>query len=1068
MTRTLIISSTRYLKSRHGALHLVLTLALAVQFLPFSSSAQESSSPRVRAPRADARKLNVDTPAVGELAPGESHIYLFSLDADQFARVVVEQHGVDLSLLLRSEAGVVLSSVDEHESTTGSEDVTVVAEAAGVFRLAVRAEEEGPTAGQYTVRLAEVRPASPHDRELFAARKFIGEARRLISQRTAASRLLAIEKFKEAAQAFRRIGERRREASATNNVARFYALLGEKQKALEYFERALALWREAGNPRGEAETLHLLGHLHNSMGEPEKALDVHRRALQLRRAINDPINVAKSLDSIGMVYVHFGDARRALDYYEQALAMYREQGARRREPRLFGLMGEAHETLGNLDAALEYQMRALSGLRAQNNLGVVARTLHRIGHLHAKRSDLPKALAHLEEALAIHRTLGNLYRVADTLTSIGEMHYRLGDAGKALEHLRESLALRRPGEEATGEAAARYWIARVLSDRGETKEALSEVAGAVKIVEKLRTRVASQELRASFFATVEQYYELYADLLMRLHAADPAGGHDAAALAVSERARARSLLDLLAEARADIRRGVDQKLLTRERALQQRLNATAENYATIDSGRRDEAQITKEVAVLTSELDEARAEIRRVSPRYAALVEPRTLSLADIQQLLDDNTLLIEYKLGENRSFLWAVTRNDMKSFVLPGRAKIEGAARRLHELLTERNLRPPGETPEQRRARLVRSEEEYAEVAGVLSRMLLTPAASMLGRKRLVIIADGALHYVPFGALPEPQVQVSAIRYQVPEQTRGANHDAKSSRPPLTPETRYVIQDHEVGNLPSASVLAGMRKDIEGRRPAPRSVAVLADPVFDRADARVVGPGSSRKNAVSKSEAQAPADLSAPNDFTDAALDSSVASGSSISRLPFTRREALAILASSTDGRATAALDFRASRATAMGPELSQFRYIHFATHGLLNSTHPQLSGIVLSLVDESGRRQDGYLRLHEIFNLDLPAELVVLSACQTGLGKELKGEGLIGLTRGFMYAGSPRVIASLWKVDDAATVDLMAAFYRGMLKEGLAPAAALRRAQVEMLARKQRQSPYYWAAFVLQGEWK
>jgi len=276
------------------------------------------------------------------------------------------------------------------------------------------------------------------------------------------------------------------------------------------------------------------------------------------------------------------------------------------------------------------------------------------------------------------------------------------------------------------------------------------------------------------------------------------------------------------------------------------------------------------------------------------------------------------------------------------------------------------------------------------------------------------------------------------------------------------------VVNLPSASVLAVIRKDVEGRQPAPRSVAVLADPVFDRTDARVVGPGTSRKNAVSKLDAQAPADLSAPSDFTQTALDSSVPSGSPISRLPFTRREALAIVASSTDGRATAALDFRASRATAMGPELSQFRHIHFATHGLLNSTHPQLSGIVLSLVDESGRRQDGYLRLHEIFNLDLPAELVVLSACQTGLGKELKGEGLIGLTRGFMYAGSPRVIASLWKVDDAATVDLMAAFYRGMLKEGLAPAAALRRAQVEMLAQKQRQSPYYWAAFVLQGEWK
>jgi CHAT domain-containing protein len=731
---------------------------------------------------------------------------------------------------------------------------------------------------------------------------------------------------------------------------------------------------------------------------------------------------------------------------------------------------------GSVEDALEYQTRALAGLRNRNSRNGVANALHSIGRIHVKRGDFSKARTSFAEALALHRELGNVYRVADTLTSIGEIHFRLGDSTKALEHFRESLALRRPGEEAAGEAAARYWVARVLSDRGETKDALSEIAGAVRIAETLRTRVASQELRDSFFATVDQYYELYADLLMRLHDADPAGGHDAAALAVSERARARSLLDLLAEARADIRRGVDPKLLARERALQQRLNATAENYATIDSGRRDEAQTAKEVAALTSELDEARAEIRRVSPRYAALVQPRTLSLADIKQLLDDNALLIEYKLGENRSFLWAVTRNDMKSFVLPGRAKIEGAARRLHELLTERNLRPAGETPEQRRARLVRSEREYVEVAGVLSRMLLAPAASMLGRKRLVVIADGALHYVPFSALPDPkslESEVSSLQSDAKTGGRPLSHAQPPaiSGPKLqTSDSRLVplIVDHEVVNLPSASVLAGMRKDVDGRRPAPRSVAVLADPVFDRTDARVVGPETSRKNAVSKLAAQAAADLSAPSDFTQAALDSSVASGSSIARLPFTRREALAILASSTDGRATAALDFRASRATAMGPELSQFRHIHFATHGLLNSTHPQLSGIVLSLVDESGRRQDGYLRLHEIFNLDLPAELVVLSACQTGLGKELKGEGLIGLTRGFMYAGSPRVVASLWKVDDAATVDLMAAFYRGMLKEGLAPAAALCRAQVEMLAQKQRQSPYYWAAFVLQGEWK
>jgi CHAT domain-containing protein len=167
-------------------------------------------------------------------------------------------------------------------------------------------------------------------------------------------------------------------------------------------------------------------------------------------------------------------------------------------------------------------------------------------------------------------------------------------------------------------------------------------------------------------------------------------------------------------------------------------------------------------------------------------------------------------------------------------------------------------------------------------------------------------------------------------------------------------------------------------------------------------------------------------------------------------------------------ALDFKANRVTATSSELSQYRIVHIATHGLLNSEHPELSGIVLSLVDEQGRPQDGFLRLHEIYNLNLPAELVVLSACRTALGKEIKGEGLVGLTRGFMYAGAARVMASLWKVQDDATAELMKRFYRGVLKDGMRPAAALRAAQVEMWKSKQWRSPYYWAAFVLQGEWK
>jgi CHAT domain-containing protein len=192
------------------------------------------------------------------------------------------------------------------------------------------------------------------------------------------------------------------------------------------------------------------------------------------------------------------------------------------------------------------------------------------------------------------------------------------------------------------------------------------------------------------------------------------------------------------------------------------------------------------------------------------------------------------------------------------------------------------------------------------------------------------------------------------------------------------------------------------------------------------------------------------------------------LSRLPFSREEANAISALVSPTSVLKATDFRANRERATSGELSNYQIIHFATHALLNSEHPELSGLVLSLVDENGQPQDGFLRVNELYNMRLPANLVVLSACQTGLGKAIRGEGLIGLTRGFMYAGAQRVVASLWQVDDLATAELMKQFYTGMLKEKLPPGAALRSAQLSIMKEKRWSSPYYWAAFSLQGEWR
>ncbi len=453
-----------------------------------------------------------------------------------------------------------------------------------------------------------------------------------------------------------------------------------------------------------------------------------------------------------------------------------------------------------------------------------------------------------------------------------------------------------------------------------------------------------------------------------------------------------------------------------------------------------EAQIVaanQELETLLTQFQEVQSQIRTGSPRYAALTQPQPLSTKEIQaRVLDDETTLLEYSLGEERSFLWAVTPTAINSFVLPKRAEIDSLARRVYDLLTARNQNLRNETARQKEVRIDQADLELQKSSATLSQILLGPVAELLGTKRLLIVSDGVLQYIPFGALPVP----------------------------VNSDNRPLIVDHEIVNLPSASVLEVLRKEIAGRRAAPKIAAVLADPVFTSDDPRV----KTSKNDMHKNAALDTTRASKPL-FEEKRPFAEIVSRAGLRRLVFSGREADGIMQLVSTGAGMKAVGFAANRATATNPELGQYRIVHFATHGLLDSEHPELSGIVMSLLNEKGEDQDGFLRLHDIYNLNLPADLVVLSACQTALGKEIKGEGLVGLTRGFMYAGAARVVASLWSVRDNATATLMTRFYQKMLgEEKLRPAAALRAAQISMWQEQRWTSPYYWAAFTLQGEWR
>jgi tetratricopeptide (TPR) repeat protein len=917
------------------------------------------------------------------------------------------------------------------------------------------------------------------------AERLAKEGEQLYEQGTAESLEASGQKFAEALPLFRTLNDRSDEATTLAFLGLIYIRLGEPEKALDYLGQALPIARTVGAHDVEAVTLKSIGEVYDQLGEQEKALGYYGQALPLFHAIKESASEAVTLIRIGKIYSDLGEPERALDYFGQALLLFRAVKDRIGEATtlndigyIYIDLGQRQDDLGQKQKALDYFGQSLAIYREIGDRHGEAVALTNIGVVYDYLIEPKEALKYYEQTLPIFRAVGERSGEAKILSSIGKVYFELGEPEKALSSYEQALPIFQAVKDRHGEASALITIAYFERNRGNLSEALTRTEAALSIFESLRTGIANQELRSSFFASVQDHYEFYADLLMQLHNKQPTAGYDGKALYASERGRARVLLETLAEANADIRQGVDTGLLNRERTLQRQLNDSAQKQMQFLSGPHTEEQskaIAQEIEALTTEFQRVEAQIRQTSPRYAALTQPQPLTLKEIQtQVLDADTLLLEYSLDKyRRSYLWAVTTDSITSYELPKRDEIEDSARHLYSLLNARNQRIKGETQAQRAERVAQADRDIPTAAASLSQMVLAPAAAQLGKKRLVIVADGMLQYIPFAVLPVPQAQGMGVGGQ------GLGNSKTNQSP--APNPQPLIVEHEIVSLPSASTLAVLRREVAGRKPAPKSVVALADPVFMKNDERV-------KSALNKSNGEAkaapsttPASQTTPAptptgsetvrelELVEAAEDTGVSSGGLyVPRLPGSRKEAEEIVAMVPATESRLALDFEASRDVATSAELSQYRYVHFSTHGFLNSVHPELSGIVFSLVNKRGEAQDGFLRAHEVFNLKLPVELVVLSACQTGIGKEVKGEGLVSLTRGFMYAGAPRVVVSLWSVNETGTAELMVRFYREMLKEGKPAAAALRAAQISLMKEARWQSPFYWAAFTIQGEWR
>ncbi len=1019
-----------------------------------------------------------------QLASGEEHPYFLRLKTGEYVRIIAEQRGVDLLLRLIAPGGTkLIAEVDSPTGTRSFEQVSEIAETSGDYRVEVIGGEETP-AGEYEIRIEERRMATEADHKRVKGERVLWEGEVL---RRAEKFEDAITRYEQALRLWQEAGDRAGEAEALSRIGWMHDRMNRWEEAVDLSMRAASLYRQIGGEDGQAGALNRAGRLLIRLSRSEEALALLEEAVRLFRSTLDPDGEASALANLVNVHLWSGRFLEAAEVYEQLLSVSRRIG----DP-----LGETIALLGQGDLYIRHEKwvearsRFECAQRSAERSGhrvLAAEALESLGALDYRDGRLAESRAWSERALALYRELGDCRGQAVALNSLGSVLLKEGDLEAARTRYEEARALSCDLSDVRGEATAtshlacvaftsgdaraayslqlealagferlhdwlgislsHYGIAQALYKIGDLEGALQEIEVTLDLAER-RAETDILDLRAFYFATRQHYWELYIDVLMSLDRLRPSQGFARRALEANERRQVRVLRSALAETRADARRTTEPALQKEEAELRQRLARAGDPaeashlFALLDALAETRADVrrTTELALLErvaelrrrlaqseeppeesdllDRLDRVHTRMRASALGLARIEDTRSLSLVEIQQkLLDRDTLLLIYSLGEKRSFLWTVTRSTLASFELPPRERIEAAAYLFHNVVS---IRLPG------------SKLRQAAVDD-LSELILEPVAEELAKyRRLVIVADGALQKVTFGALPDP----------------GA--------PPVAGRQPLLVERHPISYLPSASVGVTLRRewrDASQRTGAGPLVAVLADPVFDSSDPR-----------VSRAAAAPPPADDATRSFLGRAMRS--VGISRLERLPFSREEALAIQELlHRSGDVLPVLDFAANRQVLDDERWRRAPILHFATHVLLDDRQAELSGIVFSLVNPDGSiRPDGFLRLHEIYGLALDADLVVLSACQFPSGKELRGEGLLGLIRGFLSIGAPQLIVSLWKVEDRASSELMTRFYRELF-EGYRPPDALQRAQRSMLDDPIWEDPALWSGFIFVG---
>jgi CHAT domain-containing protein/tetratricopeptide (TPR) repeat protein len=837
--------------------------------------------------------------------------------------------------------------------------------------------------------------------------------------------VLAQETAQTALELWRSIDDKSWMALTYSYLSDFQIAQHKLVEATESNQAALAIWRQLDLPEEQAEALISLGFIEHRKGAMQEALAFFGQAQTLLDEEAEPYKMGQITGGMGEAFVEIGLPETGLDKFKLALEYYRKAESPRAAMVISWDIGKAYYLLGNYPEALATLQTTLADAAAINELTIKAMCHDFLGRTYQELDQQSAALDHFQLAMQLYTQVGKRREAARVLALIAQVELQQGKFDNAQTNYRSALATFRSLSDSVNESAVLYALGSQALHDDKIDLAEEFLRQSIDVTENIRRVSTSADLTAAFSAAVYERYETYIECLMRKNQAQPAAGLAVQAFEISELARARSLAELLQATQTNLAADVDPQLAAQEKSLRQSLRVKENEKVELlgkNYRRVDLASLENELAQLESQYKQTIETIRARYPAYDQISRPTGWHLQQIQEqvLADHDTLLLEYSLGRERSYVWAVTREGIRSYELPAQRRINEAAQKVYGLLTTSN---PAQI-----------ENELDQAARELGQMVLSPLAAELNKRRLIVVADGALNYIPFQFLIVPP---------------GGNEP--------------LVANYEVINAPSASILGQLREETARRQARTKVLAAFGDPVFASNYAQ------HKETSASESVASAP---SVENDRWQPAVRDIEPEGDSVNpetiRPLFYSKLELSNLRDVAGPDSLVATGFDATRERLAQADLSQYSILHFATHGILDPKRPERSGLFLSMVDREGKSQNGFVGLQDIYGLRAPVDLVVLSACRTGLGKDVRGEGLIGLTRGFMYAGASSVVASLWKVDDEATSELMKRFYTNMLRDGMTPAAALRAAQNSIRQQPQWRSPYFWAAFTLQGEYR